>query len=74
VTVRLLLWDLGSAGTTLGEVRERLPSLADGDVWISNGAQERLGLISRSGSLPDLEELTALIGDEPVVAEEFDVE
>jgi hypothetical protein len=36
--------------------------------------QERLGLISFSDNLPDLGEVTRLIGKEPEVAEEFDVE
>jgi hypothetical protein len=34
---------------------------------------ERLGLISFGDELPDLGPIPALIGDEPVVAEEFDV-
>jgi hypothetical protein len=35
--------------------------------------QERLGLITYGDDLPDLGGVPALIGDEPVVAEEFDV-
>ena len=71
---RILLWDLADSQTTLDEVRTRLPPLPQGDAWISNGADERFGLISLSGTLPDLRELVALIGEEPRVAEEFDVE
>ncbi len=35
--------------------------------------QERLGLISFGDDLPDLGDIPGLIGEEPVVAEEFDV-
>ena len=71
---RILIWGLHDSMTNLDEVREQLPELPDGDRWISNDAQERLGLISFSDELPDLTELAALIGKEPDVAEEFDVE
>jgi hypothetical protein len=55
-------------------LREHLPELPEGDWWISNEPQERFGLISFGGELPDLGELPHLIGKEPEVAEEFDVE
>jgi hypothetical protein len=74
VIARILLWDLAESQTTLDELRTRLPPLPQGDVWISSDARERFGLISLSGALPDLRELVALIGEEPRVAEEFDVE
>jgi hypothetical protein len=48
--------------------------LPEGDVWISNEAQDRFGLISYDEQLPDLGPVPELIGHEPVVAEEFDVE
>jgi hypothetical protein len=48
--------------------------LPDGDYWISNEPQERLGLITFGDELPDLGEIPRLIGKEPEVAEEFDVE
>jgi hypothetical protein len=70
--VRILIWNLADSKTTLGEVREQLPPLAEGDVWIANDVQERLGLVSSSEELPDLEKLRDLIGKEPEVAEEFD--
>ena len=60
--------------TTLDEVRHHLPELPDGDRWISNDAAERLGLIAFGEELPDLGEIPRLIGKEPEVAEEFDVE
>jgi hypothetical protein len=42
--------------------------------WISNEVQERLGLITFGDELPDLTELPRLIGKQPDIAEEFDVE
>jgi hypothetical protein len=74
VIARILIWNLFDSKTTLEELREHLPSLPEGDLWISNGAQDRFGLISFGEQLPDLGELPELIGDEPAVAEEFDVE
>ena len=43
-------------------------------MWIANEAQDRFGLISFGEQLPDLGNVPELIGDEPAVAEEFDVE
>jgi hypothetical protein len=60
--------------TDLDELRAHLPELPDGDRWISNEGDDRLGLIAFGDELPDLGELPHLIGTEPVVAEEFDVE
>jgi len=75
VTVaRILIWSLFDSKTTLDELRERLPELPDGDVWISNSATDRFGLVSFADELPDLVEVRALIGREPEVFEEFDVE
>ena len=71
---RILIWNLFDSKTTLEEVREHLPDLPDGDVWIANPAQDRFGLISFGEQLPDLGRIPELIGDEPAVAEEFDVE
>jgi hypothetical protein len=55
-------------------LREHVPELPEGDRWISNDAQERFGLISFGDELPDLGEVPRLLGTEPDVAEEFDVE
>ena len=55
-------------------MREYLPRLPDGDRWISNGAAERFGLIAFGDELPDIDEVVQLIGKEPDIAEEFDVE
>ena len=71
---RIILWGLHDSMTTLDEVREHLPELPDGDRWISNEVLERFGLIAFGDELPDLTELQKLIGKEPDVAEEFDVE
>jgi hypothetical protein len=60
--------------TTIDELRTHLPELPDGDRWISNDSSERLGLVTFGDELPDLGEIPRLIGVEPVVAEEFDVE
>jgi len=71
---RILIWSLYDSKTTLDELREHLPALPAPDRWISNAAQERLGLITFGEDLPDLGEVPELIGAEPEVAEEFDVE
>jgi hypothetical protein len=60
--------------TSLDELRHNLPELPDGDSWISNESLERLGLIAFGDELPDLGDVQRLIGKEPDVAEEFDVE
>jgi len=74
VIARILIWNLFDSKTTLEELREHLPGLPEGDVWIANEPQDRFGLISFSEQLPDLGEVPGLIGGEPTVAEEFDVE
>jgi hypothetical protein len=74
VVARILIWNLYESKTTLAEVREHLPALPDGDIWVSNEAQDRLGLIAFGEELPDLGDIPGLIGDDPDVAEEFDVE
>lgn len=71
--VRILIWNLADSKTTLDELREHLPLLQEGDMWIANEAQDRFGLISYDEVLPDLGAVPELIGNEPAVAEEFDV-
>jgi hypothetical protein len=73
VIARTLIWNLFDSKTTLEELRERLPELPEGDVWIANPAQDRFGLISFSDELPDLAHVRELIGADAQVAEEFDV-
>jgi len=70
--VRILIWNLADSKTTLEEVREQLPPPDEGDVWIANAAQERFGVISTSGELPDLQGVRKLIGKDAEVAEEYD--
>ena len=70
---RILIWNLFNSKTTLEKLRAQLPLLPDGDAWITNDAQDRFGLISFAERLPDLERVRELIGEEPQVAEEFDV-
>ena len=74
MTARILIWNLFDSKTTLEELREHLPELPEGDVWIVNEAQDRFGVISFGEELPDLGHVRELIGEEPAVAEEFDVE
>ena len=74
MVARILIWNLFDSKTTLDELREHLPSLPEGDTWISNAAQDRFGLISFGDRLPDLGGVAELIGEEPAIAEEFDVE
>jgi hypothetical protein len=72
--LRIVLWSLADSKTTLEELRERLPALPEGDLWISDEATERFGLVSTSDEPLDLGELRDLIGKEPDLGEEFDVE
>ena len=70
---RILIWNLFDSKTTLDELREHLPVLPEGDVWIANEAHDRFGLISLGIELPDIGDVPELIGEEPAIAEEFDV-
>jgi hypothetical protein len=74
VIARILIWNVFDSKTTLEELREHLPTLPDGDYWIANEAHDRFGVISFGEELPDLGGVPELIGDEPAIAEEFDVE
>jgi hypothetical protein len=75
VTVRIFLWNLANSKTTLDELRGQLPALERGDAWISNEAGERFGLITFSSDMPaGLSQVRELIGSEPDVGEEFDLE
>jgi len=73
VIARILIWNLFDSKTTLEELREHLPGLPEGDVWIANEAHDRFGLISLGIELPDIGDVPELIGEEPAIAEEFDV-
>jgi hypothetical protein len=72
VTVRLPLWSLADSKTTLDELRAQLPDLPDGDIWISHEPSDRFGLISFSGDVPP--EIRDLIGKDPEVGDEFELE
>lgn len=74
MTVRLLLWSLADSKTTLDELRAKLPELPEGDVWISDAAGERFGLISFSGADAPAAEARELIGKDPEIGEEFELE
>lgn len=73
--VRLLLWNLADSKTTLEELRPRLAASPD-RTWISDEATERFGVVEtwdgEPGAFPV--EILELIGKEPEIAEEFDVE
>jgi len=70
---RILIWNLYDSKTTLEELREHLPMLPEGDVWIANEAQDRFGVISFDEQLPNLGAVPELIGEEPAIADEFDI-
>jgi hypothetical protein len=74
LTVRLLLWSLADSKTTLEELRAQLPELPAGDAWISDEATERFGLVSFSGWLDGVQEVRDLIGKDPEIGEEFELE
>jgi hypothetical protein len=74
VIARILIWNQFDSKSSLDELRAHLPELPDGDRWISNEPLDRLGLISFGDELPDLGEILQLVGKEPDIAEEFDVE
>jgi hypothetical protein len=74
VTVRLLLWNLADSKTTLDELRAKLPELPEGDHWISDSVGERFGLISFSEADEPVAEARELIGKNPEIGEQFEVE
>jgi hypothetical protein len=74
VTVRLLLWNLADSMTTLDELRAKLADLPAGDHWISDPIGERFGLISFSEDDEPIAQARELIGKDPEVGEEFELE
>ena len=74
MTVRLLLWNVADSKTTLEELRAKLPDLPEGDHWISDPATDRFGLIAFSGSLAAIGRIRELIGKDPEIGEEFQLE
>ncbi len=73
MVARILIWNLFESKTTLEELQEHLPLLSEDAHWISNPAADRFGIFSVGDDPPDLGPVPELIGQEPVVAEEFDV-
>ena len=74
MTVRFLLWNVADSQTTLAELRAKLPELPEGDRWISDPATDRFGLIAFSGSLAAIGQIRDLIGKDPEIGEEFQLE
>jgi hypothetical protein len=76
--VRLLLWSLADSMTTLEELRMKLPAPIEGVTWISDEATERFGAVAIGEAPEELEgalrELRELIGKDPEIGEDFDVE
>jgi hypothetical protein len=74
VIVRILIWGLYESKTAIGELREVLPELEPPSEWIWNEAGERFGVIAFGDELPEaVSRARELIGDDPDVAEEFEV-
>ena len=53
-------------------VARAAPELPEGDAWISHEPSERFGVISFSGIVPP--EIRELIGKNPEIGEEFEIE
>jgi hypothetical protein len=60
--------------TTLDELRAKLPDLPQGDTWISDAVGERFGLISFSEDDEPVATARELIGKDPEIGEEFQLE
>jgi hypothetical protein len=89
VVVRLVLWSLADAKTTIGELRryvrdEAVDAFADVPglrlkVWVSDEATERWGAVylfesAEAAEQPLPSRVRELIGKDPEIAELFDVE
>jgi hypothetical protein len=75
VIVRLLLWSLADSKTSLEELRTHLAPEPN-RTWISDENTARFGVIERWDGEPKEfpADLRELIGKDPEIAEEFDVE
>ncbi|HKP16981.1 MAG TPA: hypothetical protein VJT84_00790 [Gaiellaceae bacterium] len=73
--LRLLLWNLADSKTSLDELRPRLEA-SPNRTWISDESTERFGVVEVWEEEPEdfPRELLDLIGKEPEVAEQFEVE
>ena len=87
--VRLVLWSLADSKTTIQELRqylrdESVDAFAEAPglrfkVWISDEATDRWGAVylwesRRASEAPFVSQARELIGKDPDIAEEFDVE
>lgn len=71
--VRVLLWNLSESKSSVDELRESLPELAEPSRWIWNDVTERFGALVFGEDLPEaIGWAQDLVGDEPDVYEEFD--
>ena len=74
MVVRILIWSIVDSERTIEELREALPALESPSEWIWNEASERCGALVYGEELPEaVGWVRDLIGDDPVVYEEFDV-
>jgi hypothetical protein len=73
--LRLLLWNLADSKSSLHELRPRLTAQPN-RTWISDEATERFGVVETWDETPGEfpQEIVDLIGKDPEIAEEFDVE
>jgi hypothetical protein len=73
VVMRLLIWNVFDSKTTLDELRETLPEVAEPSRWVWNEAAERFGVVVFGEELPEaIGWAQDLVGAEPDVYEEFD--
>jgi len=74
VIVRILIWSLFDSKTTIEGLRGSLPELDAPSAWIWNEASERFGVVVFGDEpVDELAHARELIGQDPDVAEEFDV-
>ena len=73
--VRLLIWNVFDSRTSVDELRESLPALAEPSRWLWNEATDRFGILAFGEELPEAVGWAQdLVGDEAEVYEEFDTE
>lgn len=73
--VRLLIWNVFDSRTSVDELRESLPDLAEPSRWLWNEATDRFGILAFGEELPEAVGWAQdLVGDEAEVYEEFDTE
>jgi hypothetical protein len=71
--VRILIWSIFDSKTTIDELREGLPALVPPSEWIWSESGEQFGIVVFGDELPESVGWAGdLIGEDPVVYEEFD--